>query len=100
MGKTIKGIADVPSILLKMLFYPNPIQGQTTLEYSLTAPAQVRIELFDMQGKRCHSFVAGDTRGAGEHRETLAFPRTLMPGMYVLRVATERGAVAVRVLVQ
>lgn len=93
------GLLVEPVPLFEVLVYPNPIQGTATFNYSLPEPTVVSLELFDMQGKRCHSFLQNDYRPQGDNNETLLFPQALMPGNYVLRLQTEKGSRSVRVMV-
>src|SRR5690606_37837072 len=48
--------------------HPNPASDRATLTYSLDRPADVRIELFDLMGRRLMVLQDG-VRPAGKHRE-------------------------------
>ena len=63
--------------------YPNPSVAGATLDYALPASAEVRLELFDVQGKRVAVLDAA-TRPAG--RYTVRTPDGLAPGVYVARL--------------
>jgi len=45
----IEGICEIPPALN---IYPNPARGTTTLQYSVQFPGMVRLEIYDMLGKR------------------------------------------------
>jgi hypothetical protein len=49
--------------------YPNPFSDATTLRYRLSAPADVRVEVFDVSGRRV-TVLADERQTAGEHRVT------------------------------
>ncbi len=56
--------ASVPFALARLS--PNPAPGGTLVEYSLPAPAQVRIDVFDLMGRRVARIEDG-LRAAGRH---------------------------------
>lgn len=70
---------------------PNPFRDATSLQFTLPAPADVRIELYDLAGRRVAGLV---TRryAAGVHRIALR-GGNLAPGTYIARL--EAGAQAV-----
>ncbi len=100
LSKLNVGLLDEPALQAEMLVYPNPLQGRATFTYILAAPSRVSLELFDLQGKCCHRFLQQESRPTGAHTELLYFPPTLMPGVYTLRVQTEKGMRSVKVVVQ
>jgi hypothetical protein len=68
---------------------PNPFRSQTALTYSLDAPADVRLEVFDATGRRVAVLAEGQ-RAAGTYRATFD-AEGLAAGVYVARlVAGER----------
>jgi PKD repeat protein len=66
------------------LRYTNPVQHELALSYYLFHDADVRIELFDMNGYRLIERWYPDQK-AGSHEETLLLEQ-LYPGMYMLVV--------------
>ncbi|MFU8861467.1 MAG: T9SS type A sorting domain-containing protein [Cyclonatronaceae bacterium] len=70
--------------------YPNPFNPSTTLRYDLDEPGPVRLEVFDLTGRRV-ALLADDHTPAGHH--TAVFNATgLASGFYIARLTT-RGAV-------
>lgn len=63
---------------------PNPMRERTTLRFQLAAAGRVRLEIFDLQGRRVASLVDED-RAAGTHAVTLE-GRSLVPGVYHVRL--------------
>ncbi|MEM6289600.1 MAG: T9SS type A sorting domain-containing protein, partial [Bacteroidota bacterium] len=75
---------------------PSPFREATALRFRLDAPADVRLDVLDVLGRRVAS-VAG-AYGAGEHAIPLD-GADLAPGLYVVRLAAG-GAVRTRTLVR
>ena len=76
--------------------YPNPFVNATTVAFTLGEAAQVRVSLFDIQGRRVRSIPLG-TRTAGTHKTTLG-SEGLAPGLYLYEILTP-GARHVRPVV-
>lgn len=76
--------------------YPNPFRGSTTLTFSLPAPADVRLEVFDALGRQVAT-VVDERRGAGTH-EVAVRAGSLPPGLYIARLSAD-GQRATRRLV-
>ncbi len=69
--------------------YPNPFTGTTTIQYALDQPGQVRLEVFDVEGRRVASLADG-TQPAGQHR--VAFDGSQLPsGTYLYRLVSPNG---------
>jgi len=52
---------------LKTFVYPNPAQGKVSIGYFLTAPSDVKVEIFDLHGKKLKVLSKKmDKQGAGE----------------------------------
>ena len=47
--------------------YPNPFGGETTLAYTLKSEREVRIEIYDVLGRRVRTLVRDETQEAGLH---------------------------------
>jgi len=80
-----------PALLLTVA--PNPVrEGSLTLQLSLPAVAEVRIEIVDVTGRSVYSRT--DHRSAGAQAITIAMGGRLPPGLYLVRVrAAGREAV-------
>lgn len=70
---------------------PNPFNPRTVLKWSLQAPAEVRIELFDLRGRRVARFEPG-RRSAGTHSLVLD-ASGLASGTYLVRLLADGIAV-------
>ena len=71
--------------------YPNPFADRATIAYALPSPSDVRLEVFDLLGRRVAVLVDGP-QPAGRHRATLRSDG-LGAGTYILRLAAA-GATA------
>ncbi|SHK85252.1 T9SS type A sorting domain-containing protein [Rhodothermus profundi] len=77
--------------------YPNPFADVTTLRYTLPQTGPVRLEVFDLLGRRVAVVVDG-VQPAGMHEVKLD-GRHLSNGLYVVRLTTEAGT-ATRMIVR
>ena len=76
--------------------FPNPFRETTTLTFSLPAPADARLDVFDALGRRVATAV-DERRAAGTHEVTFQ-AGTLPPGLYIARLSVD-GQTATRRLV-
>lgn len=76
---------------------PNPAAGAVALAYSLERPADVRLEVLDVLGRRM-AMVDEGARVAGPHRASLD-ASALAPGLYLVRLTAD-GATATQRLVR
>jgi uncharacterized protein (DUF1501 family) len=69
--------------------YPNPFYPSTTIAFSLSDTSAVRLEVYDVQGRRVRTLV-DRTLGAGEHQ--VPFEAGSLPsGPYFYRLQTSGG---------
>jgi hypothetical protein len=82
--------------------WPNPSARLTNIRFQLPAATVVRVEVFDVLGRRVTALIDGQVLAAGEHRAAWdgrdAAGRLLTAGVYQIRV-TAGGAVGVRKVV-
>ncbi|MBD3349190.1 MAG: hypothetical protein GF400_08370 [Candidatus Eisenbacteria bacterium] len=62
------GISDGAGALLSLIrpSFPNPATSHASLGFSLSRPAEVRVEVYDVLGRRVRDLACG-ARGPGEH---------------------------------
>lgn len=85
---TVNDVTSPPSVAAAQLFTPAPHPFRAGTEISFTLPQQtsVRVELYDMRGRRA-AVIADGRYDAG--RSSIAFDaRTLPAGLYILRLST------------
>jgi hypothetical protein len=71
---------------LSEVSYTNPIRNEMRIQYTLDQEASVRMELFDMTGKRMIQKKL-DAVVAGVHEETLS-TGSIVPGIYSFHVSS------------
>ena len=95
VGLTSEGGFDqgVPEAFGITAAFPNPLAGRGTVRYGLTQPADVRVEVLDVLGRRVYAASEGP-RAAGVHAATVDASR-LPAGLYLVRLtAGDRQDVA------
>jgi uncharacterized delta-60 repeat protein len=80
------GIMDFTKDANAMFIYPNPVNTESVIEYELLNDEFLYIDLFDMEGKLIKTFISGESRSKGKHKETLNFDEALPTGNYILSI--------------
>ncbi len=78
--------------------YPNPASARSTLRIDVGATQAVRVEVFGILGRRVHTVHDG-VLTSGAHAFAID-TRVLPAGVYVVRMATERGRQSQRIVVR
>lgn len=88
---------DAPAIAASLEFAPvapNPARGRATLAFTTPAAGQVRLTVYDAQGRLARALVDASLP-AGSHAQAWdlsgADGRALAPGLYLARLATPAG---------
>ncbi len=74
----------VPNNLAGLSVYPNPVNENSVVTFSLERPGNVRMTLVEMIGNNVLTVASGDF-GAGSHKVALK-ASSVKPGMYVLKI--------------
>ena len=64
--------------------FPNPFRDQTTVHFSLPGPEQVRVEVFDVLGRRI--YVVEDAPRLAGHHELVLDASNWSSGLYIVRL--------------
>lgn len=72
------------SIDLKV--YPNPFQQKTTIEYSLSKPSNVHLDVYTLTGKLVTILINQTHQSIGNHSTTFKASPDLPIGMYLVRL--------------
>ncbi len=70
--------------------FPNPFNNQTVIEYSIATPGQIRLQVFDLLGRRVATLADG-FRQPGTHMIHF-HPGGLASGYYFYSLTTSQGA--------
>ena len=70
--------------------YPNPFSKGATVQYSLTHPGPVKLEVYDLLG-RCVAVLAEGARASGAHQVRID-AQAWASAVYLLRLSTPHGA--------
>jgi glycosidase len=90
------GSTETPTFALDAVF-PNPTAGRATVRYTLDATADVRLDAYDVLGRRVATLAEGP-QAAGAHEA--AFDTAGLPaGIYVLRLSAGAQTATARVTV-
>ena len=87
-GGSVVGAPAAPSRTRLFAAAPNPFNPRTLVAYDLAVPAQVRVQIFDLQGRRVRLLHDGGL-DAGRHEFTVSttLGRILSPEDYLARTA-------------
>ncbi|HYV92825.1 MAG TPA: T9SS type A sorting domain-containing protein [Chitinophagales bacterium] len=80
--------------------YPNPIQSEATLQYTLTSEECISISLYNMQGSKLQTFITNETRNAAENKEVLHLDEALPSGYYLLSISNGVHSQGIRIVKQ
>ncbi len=76
---------DLPQSVELQQNYPNPFNPTTSIAFGLPESGRVRLEVFDMLGRKVATLLNGENKSAGQH--TLNFDaRNLASGLYIYRL--------------
>ena len=73
---------------LNMTVYPNPANQNITVNYNLKKSSNVKISIFDIQGKLI-TLVKLNNIGSGEHSEKINIENLTNKSIYIIQVETE-----------
>tara|TARA_R110002096_G_scaffold97694_20_gene217850 strand:- start:25295 stop:27817 length:2523 start_codon:yes stop_codon:yes gene_type:complete len=87
---------DTPNTLSLDQNYPNPFNPSTNIRFALPAKTEVRLEVFDMLGRKVETVFNG-VKSAGSH--TVTFDASgLASGVYIYKLSTATQVVAKKML--
>ena len=89
---------ELPDRSALLTNYPNPFTGETTLEFTTPHPAHVRLDVFDVLGRRIET-VADQRYGRGTHRVRWN-SEPLSRGVYLIRMGVDGRPAGVRKMVR
>lgn len=97
-SEAVVGIPEKTFGIESACLSPNPSSGQIQLEYSLSRPLELTIDLYDMQGRLVQNLRPAEQRPAGKQTETLHLDAAIAPGVYLLSVESETESKQLKVV--
>lgn len=92
-------VAAAPTVARdRLAVSPNPARGAFTVSFALATGGAAQLDLLDVSGRRVRSLDLGGF-GPGTHRVSVDGLGTLVPGVYLVRVADADGMRTQRVAV-
>ena len=79
--------AELPERSALLTNYPNPFAGETTLEFTVQKPTQVRLDVFDVLGRRIETVV--DQRYSSGVHQVRWNSESLSRGVYLVRMEVD-----------
>ncbi len=78
-------VAGLPQAVELQQNYPNPFNPTTSIAFGLPESGTVRLEVFDVLGRKVSTLLNGENKIAGRHSVTFD-ARNLSSGMYIYRL--------------
>ncbi|MBN8589809.1 MAG: T9SS type A sorting domain-containing protein [Rhodothermia bacterium] len=88
----------LPNALVTLNIFPNPIGQNGTIEVNLQIPQMVRLEVFDLQGRRIR-MLSDTALGVGQHKFALG-AQDWANGTYIVRLATAQKIITQKLTVR
>jgi surface protein len=83
---SIEEPGQIPAVISLMQNYPNPFNPSTVISFELSEPTEVRLEIFDMIGRKIATLINNEARRPG--RYTVQFDASnLTSGTYMYRLS-------------
>ncbi|MES2617629.1 MAG: T9SS type A sorting domain-containing protein [Bacteroidota bacterium] len=80
------------------VLYPNPVNDNASLEFSLAEASSVSITVTDMQGRVIYTLPDNAVYNSGKHTVSITLPSTLAAGSYCLLLTAAQQQQVVRML--
>jgi len=87
---------EIPELTILHQNYPNPFQKRTNIVFELESPNRVKLEVFDVMGRKIGTLADGNYP-AGVHLVPFE-AHGLSPGLYLCRLTTDRHVLSKKML--
>jgi hypothetical protein len=93
-------VAIDPSLLTRAELYPNPFSGSANLAFTLQHAAEVKVEAYDMSGKRIAHLLESELP-AGDHTLPIRTGERGLPnGVYLIKLTVNGETMTLRAMAQ
>ncbi len=80
------------------LVYPNPIQEESTFEYTVQNDEIISIEIIDMQGRIVQTIVKNKELSQGSYKQNINLSNLTTSGNYILKFSSSKGSEAIKII--
>jgi len=84
------GIVDLAIANNSVFLYPNPLQNEAVLDYTLVSNEAISMYVYDVTGKLMQTVLTNETLSKGEHQQIINM-RSLPAGIYFLTLANNNS---------
>jgi len=84
---------------LRLQVRPNPVSSVATFQFELAHPVQARLDIYDLRGQLVAPIFSG-RQVAGLQTYDWVPSATISSGLYIARLQTEEGTMALKLLIQ
>jgi uncharacterized delta-60 repeat protein len=81
-----------------VLIYPNPIETNATIEFTLANEENISIEIIDFQGKIVKTVIKNKVINAGNHIQNIELNDNLASENYILKFNTSKGSQSIKII--
>ncbi len=99
IASAFSGIQEEVAGVSNVLLYPNPTDGNASIEFSLSEPRHVQIGVRDVIGREV-LFIADEQLNSGEHKFGFSAQNALKPGMYFVTLLVDNKPVSQKLIVR
>jgi alpha-tubulin suppressor-like RCC1 family protein len=78
-------VNNLPEVVELQQNYPNPFNPTTTIQFGVPKTSKVRLEVFDLLGRKVATLIDGESRAAGRYNVQFD-ARSLASGLYLYRL--------------
>lgn len=94
-----KFIANFETNEIGVVAYPNPVESEITLTFTLEQDSEVSFRLFDMIGNEVMRYHPSGSFSKGSHSFTFSLDaRRIRPGLYMLQLSSSDGDKTIKVV--
>lgn len=97
-GSNVVDVVDLAISDQSLLIYPNPVEENATLEYTLNQDSEVAIHLLDVQGQVVKVLINYKKQEEGKHEEEIALPEGLPAGSYYVMISSKGGRTSIKLI--
>ena len=96
----VLNIGNIASNSFKLICYPNPFSNETTLEFTIDGTENVKLEVFDIQGRKLNTLLDGSFSGKQKinWNGTSQTGAQLVSGLYFITLKSETKSANLKVL--